>query len=313
MPDYQQHERFGVHYLRPTSDSRWQRFFAANLVGHGSVKLTSRMQCRHRGLHRFGPVTIESQVPFGLFRRRNSHPATLSLLVYPRAYPMRELGLFRGAVGDSGRPQKSRGGQETVGSRYYVPGDPLRLIHWRNTARLRRLAVKEMEDNSERALTVLLDAHRTDGRSPEATLDYSVRLAATIGISALRSGESVNLIAGDVEGEWIEAEPFLRELALLQPAEGSPPMATLIGRVWRTSRVVAIVAATDAEGARALEQSAIRLPGLGAVVLEGFGAPEAEAGSADVLRQAGVPTVVCRQGALAEAVRKLESFSSARG
>ena len=64
-------------------DSQTQRLLVANLKGHDDVDVVSRIRCYKRGLHRFGLVTLESQAPFGLFRKRKRRTAPLSLLVYP--------------------------------------------------------------------------------------------------------------------------------------------------------------------------------------------------------------------------------------
>ena len=291
-------------------ESRWHRFFVANLSGHGRVRLESGVRCYRRGLHRFDPVTIESRAPFGLFRRRRRVEAPLSLLVYPRAYPLRRLALTEGALGPSERQQRARTGPEVVGSRQYYPGDSLRNIHWRNTARTRRLAVREMEDAVERALTVVFDVRRSIGDGRETTMEYSIKLAATIGMHVLKSGESIRLVAGNVRGEWADPEPFLRELALIE-SSASPPMDTALQTLSGHSPVIAIVAGTDHEAARAVERSMPRLPGLAAVVLEGFSEPDAVPGPAQSLQRAGLPTVVCQRGKLAEAVSELEALAAA--
>ena len=290
--------------------SRTLRFFVANLRGHGAITLVSRVRCYRRGLHRFEPLTIESQVPFGLFRRRKRREAPLSLLVYPRAYPMKRLALVEGARGMSDRPQRARSGQEVIGSRQYHPGDPLRHIHWRNTARLRKLAVREMEDTAERALTVVFDARQNTGQGRDTTLEYSIKLAATIGLHAFMSGESVRLMAGNLQGEWASTEPFLRELALLEPSD-SPSLAAVLQNVPRSSPAIAIVAAADHEGTRAVERSLDWLPGLAAVVLAGFEHSDERAGEGELLRRAGVPTVVCEPGKLGEAISALENLGHA--
>ena len=44
-------------------DSGTHRFFVSNLPGHGDVTLTGSLRCNRRGLHRFGPVTVESAPP----------------------------------------------------------------------------------------------------------------------------------------------------------------------------------------------------------------------------------------------------------
>ena len=289
--------------------SRWQRFFVANLSGHGTVRLMSQLTCYRRGMHSLGPVTIESQAPFGLFRRRRPRQAPLSVLVYPRAYPMRGLALVEGAQGPSQHPQRARSGQEIIGSREYYPGDPLRHIHWRNTARLRKLVVKEVEDTAERALTVAFDASRSVGEGRETTLEYAVKLAASLGLHAISSGESVRLLAGTLQGEWAEPEPFLRALALLEPSE-SPSLASLLQSVPSASPIIAILAAGDEDSAGVLKQSLSLGAGVVAVVLAGFGGSQEPAGTAAFLRGEGVPTVVCRKGNLADAIRRLEDLGA---
>ena len=292
--------------------SRWQRFFVANLSGHGTVRLVSQLTCYRRGLHSLGPVTIESQVPFGLFRRRRPKEAPLSVLVYPRAYPMRGLALVEGAQGASQHPRRARSGQEIIGSREYYPGDPLRHIHWRNTARLRKLVVKEVEDTAERALTVAFDATRSVGEGRVTTLEYSIKLAASLGLHAVSSGESVRLLAGSLQGEWAEPEPFLRALALLEPSE-SPSLASLLHSVPSASPVIAILASGDDDSAGVLKQRLSLGAGVAAVVLAEFGGPQEPAGTAESLMGAGVPTVVCRKGHLAEAIRRLEDLGARPG
>ena len=37
MPDYQQHEKFGVHYLRPTSDSPRSPILDTHSLGHAMM------------------------------------------------------------------------------------------------------------------------------------------------------------------------------------------------------------------------------------------------------------------------------------
>ena len=208
-----------ISYEAPLAppNARRQRFFLANLSGHATAELTSRIECYRRGFHHLLPVTIESQVPFGLFKRRRVKEAPLSVLVYPRVYPMRQLALRQVATGVAQQSRRSRTGQEVIGSREYSPGDPLRLVHWRNTARLGKLAIKEVEDTSERALSVVFATRESIREEREATLEYAIKLAASIGVHAMKSGEAVRLLAGMAQGEWSVQEPFLRTLALIEP------------------------------------------------------------------------------------------------
>ena len=289
--------------------SRSQRFFVANVNGHGTVNLSGMVSCCRRGLHHFGPVTIESQVPFGLFRRRKGATAPLSLLVYPKAFPLKRLALLEGSPGESERARRARTGQVVIGSRPYVPGDPVRHIHWRNTARLGKLAVKELEDTAQRAFTVVLHINQDIGEDRETPLEYGVKLAATVGLYALKSGESVRLVSGQTQGEWADPEPFLRELALLGPTE-SPPLTSLLDRMSANGPALAIVAAADLEETYALAQSSGRPEGLSAVVVGGFGDFDDPVGPTEMLRRSGVPAVSCQRGHLPEAIDALEHLGA---
>ena len=97
-----------------------------------------------------GVVTVESRAPFGLFRWRTRLEAPLSVLVYPEVHAMERLPLLEGAQGTAARPRRTPMGHEIVSSRQYFPGDPVRDIHWRNTARLGKPMVKEHEDAQDR-------------------------------------------------------------------------------------------------------------------------------------------------------------------
>ncbi len=290
--------------LAPPTE-RWQRFFLANLSGHSTVGLTSRIECYRRGVHHLLPVTIESQVPFGLFRRRRVQEAPLSVLVYPHVYPMKQLALTQVATGVAQQSRRSRTGQEVIGSREYTPGDPMRLVHWRNTARLGRLAVKEVEDTSERALSIVFDTRESIGEERESTLEYAVKLAASIGVYAMKSGEAVQLLAGMVQGEWSVQEPFLRTLATIEPSD-SPSLENLLQMVPPSTPAVAFVAAQDEEGLRAIQNQTGRLSSLSVVVLEGFGGQ----GPNEValrLQGTGIDAVACRRGEIEEAITALET------
>ena len=289
--------------------SRLQRFFVANLKGHGTVSISSRLRCYRRGLHQLGPVTIESQAPFGLFRRRRVVEAPLSVLVYPRPHPMTRMALLEGSSGESDLPRSARTGQEIIGSRPYYPGDSLRQIHWRNTARLGKLATKEVEDRAEKALTVLVNVPEDLGEDRETTLEYAVKLAASVGLHALSSGEMIRLLAGNLYGEWTDAEPFLKELALLTPTL-SPPLASQLQKIPRNSAVLAIVMVTDADSLSTLAEAAHGPAGFTTVLLGGFTDRDYPDGPAAMLQSQGVATVACRPGGLEEAVAGLERIGS---
>jgi uncharacterized protein (DUF58 family) len=89
--------------------------------------------------------------------RRKSVPLPAPLHVGPRPlappHPFPEL---FGAWGD-GAPRPAAVGDVVRGVRDYVPGDPVRRVHWLSSARRGDLVVKEVEDPAAPRLIVALD------------------------------------------------------------------------------------------------------------------------------------------------------------
>lgn len=96
-----------------------------------------------RGWRALGSVQVSSTWPFGLFVRSRVLPLPGEVLVYPP----RRLGAAAWAGQGGGLEQEDprrRGGDgELVGLRLYQPGDPVRRVHWRTSARVGQPVVVE--------------------------------------------------------------------------------------------------------------------------------------------------------------------------
>ena len=285
------------------------RYFLPHLGAADSMVLDSTLRCYRRGLYQFDPAHVESKGPFGLFRRRRSLPAALSVLVYPRIYPMQSLPLLDGTQGTGSRPRKVREGQEMASTRHYFPGDPLRSIHWRNTARTGKLMVKEYEDTQDNTLVITFSSSQDTGLGPDTTLEYSIKLAASVASYVQGRGAHVRVVTGDLSGQEMPWVSLLKELAMLKAGQGSG-LPRLLDSLPPGARVLAIVSDQDLPGAGTLIQRAGRMSALAVVVLEGFGEPALEtAGStSEKLAAAGVAVTSCRPGSIEDALRALEQL-----
>ena len=251
-------------------DMGQQRVFIPRLGTGTSLASVSTVQCYRRGLHQFGPVTVESGAPFGLFRRKKRLPSPLSVLVYPQVHRLRRLSPLEGTQGTAARPRRRPVGQEITGSRYYFPGDPLRHIHWRNTARLGRPMVKEFEDTQENAFVIAFDSSKDLGQGQDTVLEYSIKLAASVAWCAMQRGGMVSMLTGRMPPQEIAWMPLLTELALLEAGQG-PGLSALLDSVPPGSSLMALVSEADFEGMEALRSLAAHMSGMLVVVLEGFG------------------------------------------
>ena len=288
------------------------RFFFSEIPRRGRRDVSRSVEVRRRGRHRFGPLVLESAAPFGMFRRRRRSRTPLSLLVYPRWIPMRRVGLLDAAQGAAEGRNRSRVGGEIAGSRRYAFGDPMRLMHWRNTARTGRLAVKEFDAWADNALVLALDVGMVQGVPGESTLDYGARLAASVARAVIAADGEVGLLtgAGHVEptADW---RAVMKSLAVLEAAPGRS-LGNILRLLEAEGRVFAVVWARDAASVAALSALCRRGCSVAAVVLEGFAPGDEAAHAQAVLREAGAAVVACRCGALEEAVSAIERAHSGR-
>jgi uncharacterized protein (DUF58 family) len=102
--------------------------------------------CSRRGLFTLGPTSLHSGDPFGLWTVDLELPNRSALLILPPILPLPGIAVAAGgSTGEGKRPRRSA--LETTVSantvRDYVPGEPLKAIHWRTSARRDSLFVRQ--------------------------------------------------------------------------------------------------------------------------------------------------------------------------
>jgi uncharacterized protein (DUF58 family) len=110
-----------------------------------------------RGVVHVGPLQLTRRDPLGLVSNTGGHGDTTQIWVYPKAHPMRAVpaGITRSLDGRLDRVPHGAITFDTL--REYVIGDELRHVHWRTSARVGELMVREHVDTSLPRLVVLLD------------------------------------------------------------------------------------------------------------------------------------------------------------
>jgi uncharacterized protein (DUF58 family) len=194
-----------------------------------------------RGRYRLTGATLLVEDPFGLVRRVLPLGREDALSVYPRLVELGGLFSEGGVPGGAGRRLLlSRvAGYDVHGVRDHQPGESLRAVHWKSSARRRRLMVKEFEDTPRDEAAVVLDARAglDRGTPPDSSFELAVRAAGSLLRAVSVSGQPVGLhVAGRVperrrvatyETDW----PAALELLARVRAQGSRSLAaTLVAR-----------------------------------------------------------------------------------
>lgn len=145
-----------------------------------------------RGLRR-GPVdarawVLESSDFAGLFRSRRANPDAEVALVLPRFTSLAGRPQARELEASVAAP-RAGSGTEMFGVREYRPGDSLRRIHWRSSARHGELVVREYEPPGIQTLGIFCDP----GPANSEVSDQVARLAASEAWDCIRNGGRVML------------------------------------------------------------------------------------------------------------------------
>lgn len=179
------------------------------------------LTCRERGYYQFGPALLRSADLFGLFVRERPAEHRDHLVVYPRTVPLVELGL------PAQRPFGERRGAERIfedqsrvaGLRDYVPGDPLRRIDWKATARRQQLQSRVYEPSTTLHLIVALNISTLEqpwaGYIPEL-LERTIMAAASVARYAYEARYAVGLLAN---GSFPESDRPIKIAAGRDPAQ----------------------------------------------------------------------------------------------
>ncbi len=165
-----------------------------------------RIRCEHRGLMRIGPLTLQRRDVFGLCRRVTVISGPVSVRVHPVIHPLPATPSVWSLQGEGSVSRRTPLAGPTFHTlREYVPGDDLRYVHWRASAKaaasLGNLLVREHVETTSPLTAVLLDTSpRSYARSPAEAFETAVELTASILVAAARRGHLVHLgTTGDVK------------------------------------------------------------------------------------------------------------------
>ena len=157
---------------------------------------TVQLPAMPRGVHAVGPVTYEKTDPVGLVTRRFQTGAALELLVAPR---VTDLSVFAGGLTNdldgATSQQLSMSDLAFHALREYVPGDDLRHVHWRSSAKAGQLLVRQYHDTRRGHVTVLVDGARSSYPRPR-DFELAVSVATSIALRAVRDDFDTYLRCG---------------------------------------------------------------------------------------------------------------------
>ena len=193
-------------WARSTPDFQWA---IPKMPPESSARTSYSVVPVVRGEHALPPLRIICGAPFGLFTVVKSVTMESTLLIYPEIEKLPQLksrSRAATALGELTSPT-GRGDTHSLRSvREYRPGDDLRQVHWKASARLgpgSPLLVREHHAPAPNRVLLFLD---TSGEGAEKGIhqpfERAVALAASVLWSATRDGTQAGLALRDDDGQW---------------------------------------------------------------------------------------------------------------
>jgi uncharacterized protein (DUF58 family) len=147
-----------------------------------------------------GAFVIDSTGPWGLGMRRGWKPLPWEVVVYPASTSTR----LRAALGEPRRRDPGLMSVRRLGEgrlfeslREWVPGDDVRHVDWKATARRRKVITRQFQAERREHVMLVLDTGRllTAEIAGTARLEYAVQAALELAEAAIRQDDSVGVMS----------------------------------------------------------------------------------------------------------------------
>jgi uncharacterized protein (DUF58 family) len=163
------------------------------------------LECRRWGGYLAGGMLLRAPGPLGLVGFEQVVEPAIRVRVYPRPESVRALPRPAAThVGAGNYVTRIRGeGLEFADLRPHVPGDRLRQVNWRVSARRGRLHVNEYHPERNADVVLFLDSFTDTADGGGGTIDLTVRAAAALARAYLRTRDRVGIVGFGGVLRWV--------------------------------------------------------------------------------------------------------------
>jgi uncharacterized protein (DUF58 family) len=190
------------NWITPASDAP----LLFNAAPSSTSRIAYRLNLLRRGVYGMEGFDVVAIDPLGVFSFKRSFLSQTELVVYPTPQQLSHWqmeGAERNGWQEFSLLALHGNSVDPDGVRQYVPGDPLRRIHWRQTARTGQLSVIEFEESQSIQVYMILDQQKGHdfGSGVETSFEYAVRFCASVAWEVIQQNTSAKLIVLGDDGE----------------------------------------------------------------------------------------------------------------
>ncbi len=172
----------------------------ARLGGWNTAVESAPFTPRCRGEYPLSTPRVATGFPFGLRTASRHLTVPAPLLVWPRTFPVGPVPTAAGGRSFEGSAVRDRAGHagDLLGVRPYRRGDPLKRVHWPQTARNGELIVCELQECAVPRVQVILDTHPEShaGSGADGSREWAIRIAASFLEDWAGQGADVEAVVG---------------------------------------------------------------------------------------------------------------------
>ena len=186
-----------AHGKEPPADAPVMRASAyfPYLPAGGRDDQVFQVRFPERGLYQIASIDVVTSFPFGFFRKGRKIPVSGELVVFPALLEKGDLYARLERQFDT-LPLLRKGlGSELYTLREYVPGEDVRHMHWKATARAQRYIIKEFALESLSAFVFLMDeATLADPAEGWEKYERAVSFLATLALELQEKGKRIQVL-----------------------------------------------------------------------------------------------------------------------
>lgn len=202
------------------------RHFLLKLSAGESVNIEHSLTIKRRGLHHLPAVSVSTSFPFGLFTKRCCPTPDGPILVLPAIRRITAPELSALAVTWERVGARRDRSSDLYNLRDYRDGDDPRFMHWKTSARVGSLMLREPETENHPKISVVVE-DPIPGTS-SGLVEANISLAASLAVHAVQRGWEVQLVLADSRTKLGSDEPhldrILEQLALYEPPANPRPL-----------------------------------------------------------------------------------------
>ncbi len=135
--------------------------------------------CKYRGEYEVGVKEVVVTDFFRIFRLRYKIPGTIKALVYPRIVKKESIKSLQDISAYLCRENQRFQAEQDVVVRDYIPGDTMKQIHWKASAKEQKLKTRNLTGEEQQGIMLFFDTKRY-GRKQQEYLPVENQILETV-------------------------------------------------------------------------------------------------------------------------------------